>query len=600
MINIAKPLIGEEEKKAVLEVLDSGVIVSGKKVKEFEEKFAQFCGVKHAIAINNGTAALHASLYAIGIRPGDEVITSPFTFVATANCILMMGAKPVFADVEEDTFNLDPESVKQKITPRTKAILPVDLYGHIYNYSAIKNIAEEHHLFIVEDACQAVNAELNGIKAGNFGDIAAFSFYATKNITTGEGGMITTNNDQYAEMARRFRHHGQSEQTRYEYHDLGYNYRMTDLQAAIGLEQLRKVEGFTQKRIENAQHLTNGLKNVPGIKLPVCKTEARHVYHQYTIKVDSSKRDLLNANLKEKGINCGVYYPKPLHLFPCFSKLGYRKSDFPVAEKLSHQVLSLPVHPALTKEELDHIIASIHEFKCELPVVVLCGGKGTRMWPLTAETPKSLIEIGGKAVLWHLMKKYSAHGHKEFILCLGYLADKIKDYFSKPENRDPDWKIHFVDTGLDVTKSQRMEKIKEYISGEQFLLCYSDDLSNIDINEVISFHQKNGKAVTLTSIPLYTNFGVLELADEHEVRSFREKPRIPEYWINGGFFVCDKKVFEHLHRGEFEDEVLKYLASQKQVAAFKFDGFWKCMNSSKEAIEFNHMYDKGDVPWKNW
>ncbi len=364
MIPIAKPLIGEEEKRAVEEVLNSGMLVSGPKVKEFEEKFAKLCGVKHAIAVSNGTAALHAALFALGIEPGDEVITTPFTFVATANAILMLGAKPVFADVEEETFNLDPNEVLKKITPKTKAILPVDLYGQIHDYEAISKIAKEYNLKVLEDACQAVNAELNGKKAGCFGDIAAFSFYATKNMITGEGGMIVTNNDDYAELARRFWHHGQSEKTRYEYYHLGYNYRMMDLQAAIGLEQLKKIEDFTQKRIRNAQKLIDGLQKIPRIKVPTIKNEAKHVFHQFTIKVKPEVRDLLVNYLKEQGISCGIYYPKALHLFPPFAKLGYKAGDFPVAERLSKEVISLPVHPALTEEEIDYMIKKIGEFKC--------------------------------------------------------------------------------------------------------------------------------------------------------------------------------------------------------------------------------------------
>ena len=235
-----------------------------------------------------------------------------------------------------------------------------------------------------------------------------------------------------------------------------------------------------------------------------------------------------------------------------------------------------------------------------MQVVILCGGKGTRMWPLTAEMPKSLIEIGGKPVIWHLMKKFSTHGHNEFILCMGYMADKIKDYFSNPENCDPNWKINFADTGLDVTKSQRLQKIKDLVLGDNFLLSYSDDLSNVDISQLIEFHLEKKKMVTLTSVPLYSKFGVVEIINGHEVSSFKEKPRIPEYWTNGGFFVCNKELFNHLHLGEFEDEVLKKLASEKQVSAFKFEGFWKDMNSSKDAIEFNQMYNNGEMPWKNW
>ena len=278
----------------------------------------------------------------------------------------MQGAKPVFVDVREHTFNIDAQKVLEKITDKTKAIIPVDLYGQIYNHKFISKIAEENDLLVIEDACQAVNATADGKKAGSFGDLGTFSFYATKNLITGEGGMITTDDSDYSELARRFRHHGQSEQTRYEYHDLGYNYRMMDVQAAIGLGQLENIDEFTKKRIRNASLLTKGLKNIKGIDVPVVKPGYRHVYHQYTIKVDgfSMTRDELLNKLREHGIGCGVYYPKPLHLHPWFLKLGYKKGDFPVSEKLSEQVLSLPVHPSLTDEDIQKIIDTIKGLSC--------------------------------------------------------------------------------------------------------------------------------------------------------------------------------------------------------------------------------------------
>lgn len=367
MIPIAKPKIGDKEKQAIIDVLDSGMLVQGPRVKELEEKFASYCNAKHAIAVNNGTAALHTSLYAAGIKQGDEVITVPFTFVATANSIIMQGAKPIFVDIEPSTFNIDPEKVKAAITDKTKAILPVDLYGHIHNYNEIKKIAEEHNLKIIVDACQSVGAELDGKKAGSFGDITAFSFYATKNMISGEGGIITTNDDNFAEMAKRFRHHGQSEQTQYQYHDLGYNYRMTDMQAAIALQQLENIEDFNAKRIENAKLLSQGLANIDGISLPAIKPNAKHVFHQYTIRVDNFKipRDELIERLKQKAISSAVFYPKPLHLHPHFNKFGYNEGDFPVSEKLSKQVLSLPVHPLVTEDDINKIINTFEEIKNE-------------------------------------------------------------------------------------------------------------------------------------------------------------------------------------------------------------------------------------------
>ena len=365
MIPIAKPFVGEEEVNAVANVIRSGMIAQGTKVREFEEKFAKLCGTKYSLAVNSGTAALHTALSVSGVKQRDEVITTPFTFISTANTILMQGAKPVFVDVGED-YNINPNLIEKAITKKTKAIIPVDLYGQLCDYDRIDEIAKNNNLIIIEDSCQAVDAEYEGKKAGSFGDMGVFSFYATKNITCGEGGAITTNNENYAENVKQFRQHGKSKMTAYEYTNLGYNYRMTDICAAILLEQLKKIDIITKKRIENAEYLSKGLGKIKGIKLPVVKEGNKHVFHQYTIKVEDDfklKRDELVEHLNKKGIGCNVYYPKPLDLCEHFKKLGYKEGDFPVAEKLSKQVLSLPVHPHLTKEQLNQIINAISEIE---------------------------------------------------------------------------------------------------------------------------------------------------------------------------------------------------------------------------------------------
>ena len=366
MIPIAKPYIGDEEIKAVSEVLKSGMVAQGPKVRELEEKFAKFCGTKYAIATNSGTASLHTALHVSGIKQGAEVITTPFTFIATANTILMQQAKPVFVDIDEETFNIDAKKIEEKVTDKTKAIETVDLYGNLCNYEKIDNVAKNNNLIIIEDACQAVNAESNSKKAGNFGDIATFSFYATKNITCGEGGIITTNNEDFAQNAKLFRQHGRSKMTSYEYTNLGYNYRMTDICAVIMLQQLKKIDFITKKRIENAEYLSKNLNKIKGIKVPNIKTDGSNVFHQYTIRVlEGSKlnRDELNEHLNKKGIGTGIYYPKPLHLLHHLKKFCYKEGDFPVAEKACKEVISLPVHPHLTKEQLDQIIGAFKELE---------------------------------------------------------------------------------------------------------------------------------------------------------------------------------------------------------------------------------------------
>lgn len=361
MIPISKPIIGDEEVKAVVDVLRSGMLVQGKKTQELERRFAEYCGVKHAVALNSGTAAIHAALYALGIKDGDEVITAPFTFVASANPVLMLGAKVVFADILPDTFNIDPAGIERAITKRTKAIIPIDLFGQPADYAGIQKIANEHNLFVVEDACQAHGAKFLGKMAGALGDIACFSFYATKNMMCGEGGMVTTDNPEYAELCKRFRHHGQSEQTRYEYYDIGYNYRIMDLTAALALAQLDRLPGFILARQRNAELYREGLADIPSLTLPTCPKGCEHVYNQYTILCDNQQvmRDELAAGLKEQGIGTSIYYPKPLHLHRHFEKLGYRVGDFPVSEEFATRVLSLPVGPHVNESDMRTIISTV-------------------------------------------------------------------------------------------------------------------------------------------------------------------------------------------------------------------------------------------------
>lgn len=359
MIPIARPIIEEEEKQAVLEVLSSGMLAQGKKVEELEKRFADFCGVKYAIAVNSGTAALHTALYALGIVYGNSVITSPFTFVATANSILMQNATVAFSDIRSETFNIDPEKIE--VSSTTKAILSVDLFGQLADYNKIENIARDNELKVVEDSAQAIGAEYKGRKAGSFGDISCFSLYATKNLTSGEGGMITTDNEEYNKRARSFRSHGSSKESKYHYNDLGYNYRMTEISAAIALEQLKKVDRFNDIRRKNAKILSDSLSQIPGITIPYEKPDHKHVFHQYTILVEKNTRDSMVNHLKRNGIGCAIFYPEPLHLSKHLEKLGYKRDDFPVAEDISQRVLSLPIHPSVSESDIMQIADALKE-----------------------------------------------------------------------------------------------------------------------------------------------------------------------------------------------------------------------------------------------
>ncbi len=351
MIPIAKPLMGDAEKKAIIAVLDSGVLAQGVVVEQFEKDFAAAIGARHAIAVSSGTTALHLALLAHGVGPGDEVITSPHTFIATGNAVLHVGARPVFVDIDGETYNIDPSLIEEKITARTKAIIPVHLYGYPADMSGIMDIAERRGLAIIEDACQAHGASIHGKCVGTF-STGCFSFYPTKNITTGEGGIVTTDDDALAERLRLLRNHGQRQ--RY-YHDiLGYNFRMSDVHAAIGLAQLSRFEEFTQKRIANAAFFDSRLSNVI---TPKVAPGFKHVYHQYTIRVKGN-RDAALAQLHANGIGAGIYYPVPLHKQKIYLDLGYR-DDLPQAEKAAAETISLPVHPALTDEELEKIAREV-------------------------------------------------------------------------------------------------------------------------------------------------------------------------------------------------------------------------------------------------
>lgn len=351
MINIAKPLIGEEEIVAVNEVLKSGRLAQGPKVAEFEEAFAKYCGTKYAVATSSGTTALHVALLAAGIKPGDDVLVPSFSFIASANAIRFCGAKPVFVDIDPKTFNMETTENIEKyfITDKTKAIMPVHLYGQCAEMDKINEIAKKHNLVVIEDACQAHGAEYKGKKAGSLGTAGCFSFYPTKNMTTGEGGMITTNNEELAEKARLLRSHG--EKTRYNAEILGFNFRMTEMAAAMGLVQLKKLDIWNEKRRKNAAYYDSVLKEK--CEIPYVAPGNKHCYHQYTIKLKD--RDKVMEKLKEKGVGSCVYYPIEIHK----QKVYWYKLILLETDKVKQEVLSIPVHPGLSEEEVKKVAEAV-------------------------------------------------------------------------------------------------------------------------------------------------------------------------------------------------------------------------------------------------
>jgi dTDP-4-amino-4,6-dideoxygalactose transaminase len=353
MIPIARPDIGQEEIDAVGDVLRSGMIAQGRQVKAFEDAWAEAVGVRHAIAVGNGTLALMAIFAGIGLGPGDEVITVSHTFAATANAILSSGATPVFVDIEPDTWLIDAKRIEAAITPRTRAICPVHLFGLVADMDMIRAIADRHGLIVVEDACQAHGATFRGRVAGSFGH-GAFSLYATKNLTTAEGGLITTDDDALADWLRLYRNQGM--RARYQFEMLGFNFRLTDIAAAIGLVQLAKLDRNTERRRAIAAAYDAAFADLP-VGLPVTPEGRTHVFHQYTLAVGPA-RDAIVADLRAAGITAETYYPVPVHRQPYILERGLH-ADLPVTDAASATTLSLPMFPGLTDEEQAQVIDAV-------------------------------------------------------------------------------------------------------------------------------------------------------------------------------------------------------------------------------------------------
>jgi len=375
---------GPEEEEAVIEVLRQGAPTSGVACQKFEEEFAAYCGTRYARVVSNGTAALFLSLVAAGVTKGDRVLTSPLTWIATAAAAGTLGADVDFVDIDPVTYNLDPEQLKGKITADTKAVLPVHLYGQCCDMDPILEMAESRGFVVIEDACHAVGGEYKGRKAGSMGSTGCFSFHEQKNISTlGEGGMVVTNDPDLYERFSLYRSHcarvygnstkyGRLDESKVpmgkrfwfqDFDDVGYNFRMTDIQAAVGRIQLTRLDGFNQRRIDNAAYLTERLKEVPGLTLPTVKPENKHVFHLYPVLLDREaygmgKDDFVYAMLYERGIKVGTHYT-PIHLSQAFSRRGFKKGQYPVAEATAERLVTLPINPRQTREALDYLVESI-------------------------------------------------------------------------------------------------------------------------------------------------------------------------------------------------------------------------------------------------
>jgi len=348
----------KEALQAITEVCDSQLLCLGPAVVEFEEKIASYCGSKYAIGMSSGSDALLVSLMALDIKPGDEVITTPFTFFATAGAISRLGGKPVFVDVDADSYNIDPAGIEDEITEKTKAIIPVHLFGQVAQMKPIIKIAKRHKVAVVEDAAQAIGATQDGIICGNFGDCGCFSFYPTKNLGAfGDGGLVISNNEELADKIKFLRNHGQNPQ--YFYKLIGGNFRLDGIQGAVLAVKLKYLDGWSEKRRQNAALYDEILADSP-VRTPKIDPNNISIYHQYTIT--TPERDQLQKFLADNKISSAIFYPKPLHLQECFGNLGYKQGDFPVSERLCDEVLSLPVYPELTTEQIEYVAQTIIKF----------------------------------------------------------------------------------------------------------------------------------------------------------------------------------------------------------------------------------------------
>lgn len=365
-LKVQYEMIGKEIDDAIRSVISSTAFIRGPEVRQFEEELEAYMGVKHVISCANGTDALQIAMMALGLKPGDEVITTNFTFIATVEAVALLGLKPVLADPEEGTFNISPDAIRKAITPKTRAIVPVHLFGQCANMNGILKIAAEHNLFVIEDAAQATGADFTSLsgtcsKAGTMGQVGTTSFFPSKNLGCyGDGGALYTNDDALAKKLRSITNHGMK--VRYYHDDIGVNSRLDTIQAAILRVKLRYLNNYNAGRIKVAGIYDEAFLGCPYIKVPERSAFSSHIFHQYTIRVGNGKREELKKFLEENKIPSMIYYPVPLHLQEAYKALGYKPGDFPVTEMLCKDVLSLPMFPELNQEQIDHITATVIKF----------------------------------------------------------------------------------------------------------------------------------------------------------------------------------------------------------------------------------------------
>lgn len=366
-ITLSSPDITGKEREAILSVLKTSSLALGPRLRQFEEKFCQYIGTKYAVAVSSGTAGLHLLAQALEIKRGDEVITTPFSFIASANCILYEGARPVFVDIDPDTLNVDPQKIEKAITKRTKALVIVDIFGHPADWSPILKIARKHNLKIIEDSCEALGAEYQGVKCGNFGQAAVFAFYPNKQITTGEGGMVVTDNKNIADFCRSMANQGRRVKNGkwLEHIRLGYNYRLSDINAALGIVQLARIDEIFKKRDRVAKIYNRHLSDIPAIRVPYVSRQVKISWFVYVIRLTDKyscrDRNVILKKLQKGGIECSNYF-QCIHLQPFYKKLfGYKRGDFPIAESVAERTIALPFYNNLKEPEIRYVVKALKQ-----------------------------------------------------------------------------------------------------------------------------------------------------------------------------------------------------------------------------------------------
>ncbi len=640
------------DEKEMINSIDASLdfwLTAGRYAGQFEKEFAEFLGIKHCLLTNSGSSANLLAVSALTspqlkdgrLMPGDGVITTACGFPTTINPIIQNNLTPVFVDIKLGTYNIDEDLVEEAISDRIKAIFISHTLGNPVNLGKILNIAERHHLWFIEDNCDSLGSKYEGKYTGTFSHISTCSFYPAHHITMGEGGAVLTNDPLLKKIILSFRDWGRDcwckpgyDNTcgkrfewslgelpfdydhKYIYSHIGYNLKITDMQAAIGVAQLKKLPEFIEKRKANFGILYNRFKKYEDyFILPQATKDSDPSWFGFPLLVKEDapfKRKDIVQYLEKNKVATRMLFGGNLTKQPAYKNIKYRIfGKLKNTDLVMNNLFWVGVYPGITKEKMRYVLEIIDEFfkkglkmNIKPKVVILCGGKGIRMEKETEYSPKPLIEIGSKPILWHIMKIYAHYGFKDFILCLGYKGGMIKDYFCNYEvvNSDftvelgtgnikthnlfqeKDWVVTLAETGKEAKTGARVKRIEKYITGDLFMLTYGDGVADINIRKLLEFHIKHGKIGTVTGVHPVSRFGEMAI-DGDKVITFSEKQQVKKRFISGGFFVFNREFFKYLGNEEdcyLEKYPLEKLAEDGELRVYLHDGFWQCMDTQRE------------------